>query len=51
MNVKQTEKSNLTCPECQSNDVECLSMFGERLMTSKYCCKTCKLYFDTIRWE
>ncbi len=39
----------VTCPWCESTDVERIGEFGPGLMTEQYFCRTCHSPFEWIR--
>jgi hypothetical protein len=38
------------CPFCQGHDTERRSDFSTALMVSLYYCRTCRTYFECIKW-
>lgn len=42
---------SVTCPHCQSVDVEVESPFGGNLMTRQYYCLGCHTVFEWVKWE
>lgn len=49
--IKSTADRVVRCPKCDSTEVEMYALFGFKLMTSKYRCNTCSLYFEAVRWK
>jgi hypothetical protein len=41
----------MTCPFCDSEDVERVSPWGGQLITSQMRCRACNTYFEAIRDE
>lgn len=41
----------LTCPFCESQAVERLTLFGSQLMTSQFRCHNCRSIFERVRWR
>jgi transposase-like protein len=39
----------VSCPFCEADDVELISLFGSQLLLSQYRCKSCKSYFEGLR--
>jgi hypothetical protein len=44
MSVKE-----LTCPFCESADIELVSAWGGQLITSQMRCRTCNSHFEALR--
>jgi transcription elongation factor Elf1 len=42
---------NVTCPFCESADVELVSAWGGQMITSQMRCRSCETYFEAIREE
>ena len=45
----RTGNKNIRCPQCQSEDVECISQFGSTACKALYRCKTCLEPFDYFK--
>lgn len=41
----------MTCPFCDSADVELVSPWGGQIITSQMRCRACNTYFEAIRDE
>jgi hypothetical protein len=41
----------MTCPFCESSDVEIVSPWAGQIITCQVRCRTCNTYFDAIREE
>jgi len=41
----------LSCPFCESSDVEVVSPWGGQIITCQVRCRTCNTYFEAIREE
>ncbi len=41
----------MTCPFCESEDVELVSPWGGQIITSQMRCRACNTYFEAIRDE
>lgn len=41
----------MTCPFCNSDDVELVSPWGGQIITSQMRCRACNTYFEAIRAE
>ncbi len=41
----------MTCPFCESDDVELVSPWGGQMITSQMRCRACNTYFEAIREE
>jgi transposase-like protein len=41
--------SPLTCPFCDSPDVELVSAWGGQLITSQMRCRSCNTHFEAVR--
>jgi hypothetical protein len=41
----------MTCPFCDSADVELVAPWGGQIITSQMRCRSCKTYFEAIRDE
>ncbi len=41
----------MTCPFCESEDVELVSPWGGQIITSQMRCRGCNTYFEAIRDE
>jgi hypothetical protein len=39
----------LTCPFCDSPDIELVSAWGGQLITSQMRCRTCNTHFEALR--
>jgi sarcosine oxidase delta subunit len=39
----------LTCPFCESNDVEDVAQWGGQLITRQVRCRGCNTYFEAVR--
>ena len=39
----------MTCPFCDSDDVELISPWGGQMITSQMRCRGCNTYFEAIR--
>lgn len=39
----------MTCPFCESEDVELVSPWGGQIITSQMRCRACNTYFEAIR--
>jgi DNA-directed RNA polymerase subunit RPC12/RpoP len=46
---KRPEKEAVTCPYCGSRDTECMSLFGQQLMTAQYYCNACHTPFERVK--
>ncbi len=42
---------SVTCPFCESADVELVSAWGGQMITSQMRCRSCQTYFEAIREE
>ena len=43
--------TKLTCPFCDSREIELVSAWGGQLITSQMRCRSCLTYFEAIREE
>ena len=43
--------SPLTCPFCESPEVEVVSPWGGQLITRQLRCRSCNTYFEAVRSE
>jgi transcriptional regulator NrdR family protein len=41
----------LTCPFCESPDIEAVSAWGGQLITRQLRCRTCNTHFEALRAE
>jgi hypothetical protein len=41
----------MTCPFCESDDVEIVSPWAGQIITCQVRCRTCNTYFEAIREE
>jgi transcriptional regulator NrdR family protein len=41
----------MTCPFCDSNDVEMVAPWGGQIITRQMRCRACNTYFEAIREE
>lgn len=41
----------ITCPYCDSVDVELFSLFGQQLLTAQYYCNGCRTPFERVKGE
>jgi hypothetical protein len=41
----------MTCPFCDSADVELVAPWGGQMITSQMRCRACNTYFEAIRQE
>jgi transposase-like protein len=41
--------STVTCPFCEANQSEMISLFGSQLLFSQYRCGSCGSYFEGLR--
>jgi transcriptional regulator NrdR family protein len=41
----------LTCPFCESPDIESVSAWGGQLITRQLRCRTCNTHFEALRAE
>ncbi|WP_441296800.1 PaaD-like zinc ribbon domain-containing protein [Bacillus sp. M6-12] len=48
MNTAEEEKK--VCPHCYSDNVVILSLFGDRLLSSKFRCEDCSNCFEAVRF-
>jgi hypothetical protein len=39
----------LTCPFCESPDVEMVSAWGGQIITAQWRCRSCSTYFEAVR--
>ena len=39
----------LTCPFCDSSDIEDVSQWGGQIITRQVRCRTCNSYFEVVR--
>jgi C4-type Zn-finger protein len=39
----------LSCPFCDSSDVELVSPWGGQIITSQWRCRACNTYFEAVR--
>jgi transposase-like protein len=39
----------MTCPFCDSGDVERVAQWGGQIITSQWRCSTCASYFEAVR--
>lgn len=39
----------MTCPFCDSSDVERVSQWGGQIITAQWRCSTCSSYFEAVR--
>jgi transposase-like protein len=44
-----TESKSVTCPFCNADGCQLISLFGSQLLLSQYRCKRCGSYFEAIR--
>jgi hypothetical protein len=42
---------SVTCPFCDSDDVELVSAWGGQMITSQMRCRSCQTYFEAVRGE
>jgi transcription elongation factor Elf1 len=42
---------SITCPFCESDEVELVSAWGGQMITSQMRCRACQTYFEAIREE
>jgi transcriptional regulator NrdR family protein len=42
---------SVSCPFCESEDVELVSAWGGQMITSQMRCRSCQTYFEAIREE
>jgi formate dehydrogenase maturation protein FdhE len=45
------EAPRVTCPFCDSPDVEDVSQFGGQIITRQCRCRACDTYFEAVRDE
>ena len=45
------EPPQLTCPFCDSPDVEQVSQWGGQIITRQLRCRACNTYFEAVREE
>jgi formate dehydrogenase maturation protein FdhE len=43
------EAAVLTCPFCDSSDVEHVSQWGGQIITRQVRCRACNTYFEVVR--
>ena len=43
--------SLLTCPFCESSDIEAVSAWGGQLITRQLRCRSCNTHFEALRAE
>jgi hypothetical protein len=43
--------TQLTCPFCDSHEIELVSAWGGQLITSQMRCRGCNTYFEAVRDE
>ena len=41
----------VTCPFCEADASELISLFGSQLLLSQYRCKRCGSYFEAVRGD
>ena len=41
----------MTCPFCEAERPELVSLFGSQLLLSQYRCRTCGTYFEGLRQD
>jgi hypothetical protein len=41
----------MTCPFCDADKAELISLFGSQLLLSQYRCRACGSYFEGVREE
>ena len=41
----------MTCPFCEADTCELISLFGSQLLLSQYRCKQCGSYFEAVRGD
>jgi hypothetical protein len=39
----------MTCPFCETDQPELVSLFGSQLLLSQYRCRACGTYFEGVR--
>ncbi len=39
----------ISCPFCESDDVELASLFGSQLLTTQYYCRKCRTIFEQVK--
>ncbi len=39
----------MTCPFCDTNNAQLISLFGSQLLLSQYRCRACGTYFEGLR--
>ncbi|WP_443732122.1 PaaD-like zinc ribbon domain-containing protein [Solirubrobacter phytolaccae] len=39
----------MTCPFCDSPEIERIAQWGGQIITSQWRCKTCASYFEAVR--
>jgi hypothetical protein len=42
---------SVSCPFCESADVELVSAWGGQMITSQMRCRSCETYFEAVREE
>jgi transcription elongation factor Elf1 len=42
---------SVTCPFCESANVETVSAWGGQMITSQMRCRSCETYFEAVRAE
>jgi hypothetical protein len=47
--LKGSDPFRLSCPFCNSDEVELVAQFGGQLMTSQCQCRACGSYFEAVR--
>ena len=43
------DDTRLTCPFCNADTCQLISLFGSQLLLSQYRCKRCGSYFEALR--
>jgi len=45
----QVTRIPMTCPFCEADKPELISLFGSQLLLSQYRCRVCGAYFEGLR--
>jgi hypothetical protein len=46
---RQIDRTPMTCPFCEAEHPELVSLFGSQLLLSQYRCRACGTYFEGVR--
>jgi rubredoxin len=49
MFVSRSTPKHMTCPFCEADKAQLISIFGSQLLLSQYRCRVCGTYFEGVR--